>query len=815
MGAPEQRVSDPAPSRPARDSTDLRATLRGGAPFIGALVALVGVAALVGWLWGYPALTSVFAGGPVLTANTALLFMLSGSALLLAAPVAAPRPALVASRLCAAAALLFAGLTLLEYVAGLDLGIDRLLVHDGPRPPGPFAGRSSPQTATSMFLASAALLTLDRGAKRGASPTQILALVSGSIPTVALLGYAFGIPAFYRAPGQHPAAGMALHTTATLLALNAGILAARPDVGPVALVTSSHAGGVTARHLLLGLLAFLPLAFLIVAGRRLGLYGEAVVLALLAFFALVEGGVVIFLAAARLDADDLARERAQVRLRASEARTRELFEQAAEGIFIADLDGRYIDVNGAACRMLGRAREEIVGQLIRSFLDPADVARLARAKQDLLAGGVQVSEWRLRRADGSWLPVEVNTKILADGRWQAFARDITERKQNEREAAGAREADRRLYAGEAARRAWLMSIIDQMPEGVLLLNEGGGVEAMNRALLTLATEPSGSADLGGNPSLFDVRAPDGSPIPFNDYLVVRALRRGEVATDREHLVRLSDGRFVPVLVSAAPVRDATGRITGAVAIVRDITARKQLERLREEWASVVAHDLRQPVGAISLTAESLFRLHGGELPDKERKAVDRIRSASKRLNRMIEDLLDASRIEAKQLSVEPRAIDFRAIVDAVLESHREGTSTIRVVAEGETWAWIDPDRIHQVLDNLLSNAGKYGRPDTEIRIDCLDRGEMLEVVVTNQGPGIPAEELPQLFSRFGRTRDARADRTPGIGLGLYIARGLVEAHGGRIWAESVPGATTSFHFTIPATSHRGGRHEGVGQHAPA
>jgi signal transduction histidine kinase len=182
---------------------------------------------------------------------------------------------------------------------------------------------------------------------------------------------------------------------------------------------------------------------------------------------------------------------------------------------------------------------------------------------------------------------------------------------------------------------------------------------------------------------------------------------------------------------------------------------------------------------------------------------------------MIEDLLDASRIEAKQLSVEPRAIDFRAIVDAVLASHREGTSTIRVVAEGETWAWIDPDRIHQVLDNLLSNAGKYGRPDTEIRIDCLDRGEMLEVVVTNQGPGIPAEELPQLFSRFGRTRDARADRTPGIGLGLYIARGLVEAHGGRIWAESVPGATTSFHFTIPATSHRGGRHEGVGQHAPA
>ena len=100
---------------------------------------------------------------------------------------------------------------------------------------------------------------------------------------------------------------------------------------------------------------------------------------------------------------------------------------------------------------------------------------------------------------------------------------------------------------------------------------------------------------------------------------------------------------------------------------------------------------------------------------------------------------------------------------------------------------VDPDRVHQVLDNLISNAVKYGRPNAEIRIEWFDRGDRLEVVVTNQGAGIPAEEMPQLFSRFGRTHDARAHRTPGIGLGLYIARGLVEAHGGRIWAESVPG----------------------------
>jgi signal transduction histidine kinase len=360
-----------------------------------------------------------------------------------------------------------------------------------------------------------------------------------------------------------------------------------------------------------------------------------------------------------------------------------------------------------------------------------------------------------------------------------------------------------------------MSIIDQMPEGVILLNEGGGIEAMNQALLALAADGAGTLDPRGNPALFDVRTPDGTPIPFTEYLVVKALRRGEVATDHEHVVRLKDGRLVPVLVSAAPVRDPEGRVTGAVAVIRDITALKELERLREEWASVVAHDLRQPAGAIMLTAEALSRQHHGELTERERKAVERIRSASRRLNRMVEDLLDASRIEAKRLSVEPRAMDLRAIVDNVVESHRDGAGPIRVVAEGETWALIDPDRIHQVLDNLLSNATKYGRPGTEIRIDCLDRDEVLEVVVTNQGPGIASDELPRLFSRFGRTREARAERTPGIGLGLYIARGLVEAHGGRIWAESVPGRSTSFHFTVPAASHRGGIFPDAGRHAPA
>ena len=144
-------------------------------------------------------------------------------------------------------------------------------------------------------------------------------------------------------------------------------------------------------------------------------------------------------------------------------------------------------------------------------------------------------------------------------------------------------------------------------------------------------------------------------------------------------------------------------------------------------------------------------------------------------------------------------LDLAPLIDTVVESHRGLIAGygVRVVANPEQHAFLDPDRIHQVLGNLISNAAKYGEPGTEITIACIDRDDAVEIVVTNHGPGIPAEELPRLFSRFGRTRGAQAGRTPGLGLGLYIARGLVEAHGGRMWVESVPGERTSFHFTLP------------------
>jgi signal transduction histidine kinase len=122
---------------------------------------------------------------------------------------------------------------------------------------------------------------------------------------------------------------------------------------------------------------------------------------------------------------------------------------------------------------------------------------------------------------------------------------------------------------------------------------------------------------------------------------------------------------------------------------------------------------------------------------------------------------------------------------------------VRIVAAAAEPAWIDPDRIFQVLSNLISNAAKYGWPDSEIRIASEARGDEIEVAVGNRGPGIPPDEQRRLFGRFSRAPGGGRGRAPGLGLGLYISKGLVEAHGGRLWVESAPDDWTTFRFTVP------------------
>jgi PAS domain S-box-containing protein len=296
--------------------------------------------------------------------------------------------------------------------------------------------------------------------------------------------------------------------------------------------------------------------------------------------------------------------------------------------------------------------------------------------------------------------------------------------------------------------------------------------------------------------------PDGKPLSLEDFPTSRALG-GEIVVGTELVVRRPDGHETPLLANAAPVRNAEGEITGAVAILQDITP-LSLERLREEFISVVTHDLKTPIGIIAGFAQLLERwMETKEATGQERVAITAIRSSARRMARMVQDLQDASRIEASRLRLEKRSVEIGDLVREVAERLSEmlAPHPIRVEVTGEPApVQADPGRIEQVLTNLLTNAAKYSSPETEIVVSVEAKPKEVVVSVVDHGHGIAPQDIPKLFTRFYRTDEARHNGAEGLGIGLYISKGLVEAHGGSIRVESELEKGSTFYFTLPYSS---------------
>ncbi|HEY0884071.1 MAG TPA: PAS domain S-box protein, partial [Ramlibacter sp.] len=245
-----------------------------------------------------------------------------------------------------------------------------------------------------------------------------------------------------------------------------------------------------------------------------------------------------------------------------------LVDLAPDGIFVADAAGRYLYVNDAGCAMLGYTRQELMLQRIQQAVPETDLGRLARARAAMIEGPTGATEWTLRRKDGSLLPVEVTARILPDGQWQGFVRDISERKalQAEREA---------LFQQVDADRRQLQTLVDTLPIAVMLYQADGSIVANRRCeeLLGMPLPPAaGSAQYADR-----IFFADGRPVP-HDQLMSARVRRGETVIAEEFMVRRPDGSELPVLASAAPITDAGGQTIGGVGVFQDMSERMRLER---------------------------------------------------------------------------------------------------------------------------------------------------------------------------------------------------------------------------------------------
>ena len=255
-----------------------------------------------------------------------------------------------------------------------------------------------------------------------------------------------------------------------------------------------------------------------------------------------------------------------------------------------------------------------------------------------------------------------------------------------------------------------------------------------------------------------------------------------------------------VAVSASPLRDASGSVTAMVHAFRDITAARELEQLKADFISTVSHELRTPLTSIKGATALLFE----QVPADAGNAYEllqMVRNNSELLLRLINDLLDASKIEAGKLTIrrqpcDPARLLERAISGMTGYAEEYGVMITTDFARGLAPVVVDPDRVEQIMSNLLSNAVKYSHRGDSVTVRARSEGAYLRVDIVDTGVGIPASALPRLFEKFSQVERGERNR-PGTGLGLVISKGLIEAHGGSISVSSTEGDGTTFTFTLP------------------
>ena len=371
---------------------------------------------------------------------------------------------------------------------------------------------------------------------------------------------------------------------------------------------------------------------------------------------------------------------------------------------------------------------------------------------------------------------------------------------------GAAITNARRYGDEQRAKADQAALVNTSPVGVLV------VDAKTRELVQFNEEARRIAGgLGGEDrsfdhvlSLFTFRRIDGREIPPAEMPVERALRTGETVRAEEITIQRQDGQTVTTVVNATPIHSEDGDIVSVVSTVQDITPLEELERLRAEFLGMVSHELRTPLTSIKGSAATARSASYPLDPAETRQFFRIIEEQADHMRDLINNLLDVARIEAGTLSVAPEPTEFADVVDQARNAFLSGgyRNSVEVsVAADLPRIPMDRQRVGQVLFNLLSNASKFSREWSTIRVTASVDDLHVTVTVIDEGRGISAEQLPRLFSKFSRIGSENGPEVEGYGLGLAISRGIIEAHGGRIWAESDGvGRGARVTFTLPAVA---------------
>jgi len=450
-------------------------------------------------------------------------------------------------------------------------------------------------------------------------------------------------------------------------------------------------------------------------------------------------------------------------------------------ITVTDLEGNIVDCNEATLRIHGYAsREELIGKSAFSFIAKRDHERaMKNLMKTLEQGSVGDLEYALLTRDGREFPAELSANVIRDSSGKpagfvAATKDITERK---------------VMEEELRRRAeHLNAAIDS----IVLHDVDGNILYVNEAFCKMRGL---SRDKLMKMNLFSIVPPQ-----FAGQITSRVrelMEKGE-ATFETGAVR-EDGSMMPIEAHSRVIESNGGRLV--LSVGRDITERKKLEEMKNRFISVATHELRTPLVSIKGYVDYILTGKLGAVPENVKPSLEVVQRNTDRLLRITDDLLDIQRLASGRLPLSVAPLNFREVIDdcarAVQPLFDEKKQSFRLeVPDSPLLIQGDRIRLSQVVMNLLSNAVKFTPQGGEITVRVEDREDTVQVQVSDKGIGIRKEDLQRVFEPLADIK--KPSYIKGTGLGLSVAKGLVEAHGGKMWAYSEgEGRGTTFTFTLP------------------
>ena len=804
----------------------------------GAYALLAGVVTIVGWSLEIPRLTDWNSDGISMFPNTALCSIASGLALIILRGVP-PRRLLTLTQLLAGFVASVGALTLSQHIFGFDLGIDTLLFAPSWGQGAAAAPmRIGPPASAAFMLVGIALLLMQRDwRERGISAALGVAVIA--MGTLSLTGYLYGAQQMYTIPRL---TGIAMQTASVLVALGIGVVASVPDREPMRAILDPSAAGMVARRTL-------PIVILIaltVGGIRVwiqehGLVGMAFGTALQT---LVE---MALLTALVWRAVVMVRQHEQERLATEHGRSllAAIIESSDDAIVSKTLDGVVTSWNAGAERTFGYAASEMIGESILRVV-PLDRAGDVKLILEAIGRGERINQMEVERIRKDGVRIDVSLTVSpirdADGRIvgaSKIARDVTLQKRLAQEREHAMRQLSTLYdVGQAVAAeldpehvlqmitdaatqlsgaqfgAFFDNAIDESGEHYLLHTLSGASRAAfepfgmprNTALFAPTFAGTGvvrASDIRQDPRYGHNPPHRGLPeghLPVTSYLGVPVVSRTAEVFGALFLAHASPGifnhdteRLVVALAAQAAVSLDNARLYAAEQRARETA--EDSSRAKDEFLAMLGHELRNPLFAVR-NAIATMTLH----PDRSGRALEIAQNSVDHLSRLVDDLLDVSRITQGRVTLRRNRISFNELVERAVETARPVFEQRAIMLETEgTRRAIEVDgdavRLEQVVGNLLTNAAKYSDGGGRVKVILEYKEGRAVLRVRDDGIGISPELLPRVFEMFVQADQALERARGGLGIGLTVVKQLVEMHGGRVTVHS-DGLDTGAEFCV-------------------